>query len=174
MSNIDTNKPVNFDLDNAIKQWCSWVLSLDSIHNKNIEELSDHLYCLIEGFIKQGETEQSAFALAVDKMGDVDSLAAEYQKNRTWLNKLCAFEYGTVGEHAAKKPANKKLVINQSILWAAAMLASSLVIADKQDAIYLIFSVLLPLSIVNILAINGNHNKMNISCFKSKLAKWFN
>jgi hypothetical protein len=135
------------------------VLSNDSIKNKNIDELKDHLYCEVENFIKQGQAPQQAFKTAIAKMGEVDMLAGEYQKNRTFLNKLCAFEYGTVAEHSGKPMNQRKMVMQQSILWAAAMIATALVVSDSKEAMSVVFMVLLPLSIVNLISLKRGTKK---------------
>jgi len=173
MTKINKNSNERFDLNAAVQQWCELVLSSDSIKNTNIDELKDHLHCQIESFLEQGQNPQQAFKLAINKMGEIDMLADEYSKNRTFLNKLCAFEYGTVG-NKANQPANvKSLIIQQSILWAAAMLATSLLIADKQQAMSVIFTVLLPLSFVNVISLKTNSAAKEYRCIKNKLIKWF-
>ena len=149
----------SFNLDNAVQQWCELVLSNDSIKSKNIDELRDHLYCEIESFLKGGLDEKSAFKSAIEKMGEVDMLSGEYEKNRTFLQKLCAFEYGTVGEHAGKQKTHSKMVLQQSILWAAAMIATALVVSDSKEAMTVVFIVLLPLSMVNIISLKRGWKK---------------
>ena len=173
MSDSNENNGLNFDLDKAVQQWCELVLSNDSIKNKNIDELKDHLYCVIEDFISQGENLQQAFKQAIKKMGEIDMLSGEYEKNRTFLNKLCAFEYGTIGDRA-KRPSNVKfLIIQQSILWAAAMIACSLIISDKQQAMSVVFIILLPLSLVNVISLKTNSAAKEYRCIKRKFKSWF-
>lgn len=164
----------NFDLDAAVQQWCELVLSNDSIKNKNIDELKDHLYCVIEQFTAQGESDKQAFKQAIANMGEVDLLAGEYDKNRTFLNKLCAFEYGTIADKASQPNNVKSLIIQQSILWAAAMIAISLILNDKQQAMSVIFTVLVPLSLVNIISLKKNTAAKEYRCIKNKLSSWFN
>jgi len=173
MTKINESSNENFDLNAAVQQWCELVLSSDSIKNKNIDELKDHLYCQIESFLEQGQSPQHAFKQAISKMGEVDILADEYSKNRTFLNKLCAFEYGTVGDKANQPTNVNSLIIQQSILWAAAMLATSLLIADNQQAMSVIFTVLLPLCLVNVISLKKNSATKEYRCIKNKLIKWF-
>ncbi|MEW6992357.1 hypothetical protein AADZ91_16940 [Colwelliaceae bacterium 6441] len=163
----------DFNLDKAVQQWCELVLSNDSIKSKNIDELKDHLYCQIEYFQGEGEDEQQAFKSAIMKMGEVKMLSGEYEKNRSFLQKLCAFEYGTVADHTKKTLPIKVAIIQQSIMWAAAMIASSLVIDDKQQAMTLIFIVLLPLSIANIIALKTGAAGKEFRYIKNTVAKWF-
>lgn len=145
-----------FNLNQAIQQWCELVLSNDSIKSKNIDELSDHLHCEVEQFIKSGKSEEQAFKAAIEKMGEIDMLAGEYEKNRSFLQKLCAFEYGTVGQYSSEssdQSKTKSKVLAQSIMWAAAMIASALIISNGKEAFNVVFLVLLPLSIVNIITL---------------------
>jgi len=172
--NSDIDLDLGFNLDKAVQQWCELVLSNDSIKNKNIDELKDHLYCVIEEFIREGENQQQAFKQSIKKMGEIDMLSGEYEKNRTFLNKLCAFEYGTLGDKA-KQPSNIKfLVIQQSILWAAAMIATSLIVDDKQQAMSVIFIILLPLSVVNVISLKTNSAEKECSWIKKRFNRWFN
>lgn len=168
------NSQSNFDLDAAVQQWCELVLSNDSIKNKNIDELKDHLYCVIESLTNQGETNHQAFKQAIAKMGEVELLSDEYGKNRTFLNKLCAFEYGTVADKANQPSNVKLLIIQQSILWATAMIATSILLADKQQAMSVVFTVLLPLSVVNIISLKTNSAGKEFRCIKNKLKRWLN
>ena len=148
-----------FNLNQAIQQWCELELSNDSIKSKNIDELIDHLYCEVEQFIKNGKSEEQAFKAAIEKMGEIDMLAGEYEKNRSFLQKLCAFEYGTVGQNTNPNKT-KSSILSQSILWASAMIASALIITHEKEAFSVIFLVLLLLSLANIIALRKN-NKRN-------------
>lgn len=148
-----------FNLNQAIQQWCELVLSNDSIKSKNIDELIDHLHCEVEQFIKNGKSEEQAFKAAIEKMGEIDMLAGEYEKNRSFLQKLCAFEYGTVGQNTNQNKT-KSNILSQSILWASAMIASALIITNEKEAFSVIFLVLLPLSLANIIALR-KYNKKN-------------
>lgn len=166
-------KDSNFDLTKAVQQWCELVLSNDSIKSKNIDELKDHLYCQIEHFQQQGEDDKQAFQRAIEQMGEIDMLSDEYGKNRSFLQKLCAFEYGTVADHAKETMSIKLAIIQQSILWAAAIIGTSLMIEDKQQAMSLIFIVLIPLSVANIISLKTSSFAKESRFIKSKISKWF-
>ena len=163
----------NFDLNKAVQQWCELVLCNDSIKSKNIEELKDHLYCQIEQLQEQGKNDKDAFKLAIEKMGEADMLSNEYEKNRTFLQKLCAFEYGTVADLAKPTVSKKSVIIQQSILWAAAIIGTSLLIEDKEQARSVIFNVLIPLSVANIISVKTNTFNKECRFIKSKMTKWF-
>lgn len=169
-----TQPDSRFNLETAVQQWCELVLSNDSIKSNNIDELKDHLFCEIEHFLEQGSTEPEAFKAAIRKMGEVDMLSGEYEKNRTFLQKLCAFEYGTVADHNNDSIKVKPIIIQQSVLWAAAMIATSLILDDKQQVFSIVFVVLLPLCIANIIALKTRSAEKEIRFIKNKLKKWFN
>ncbi|GAA6206015.1 MULTISPECIES: permease prefix domain 1-containing protein [Thalassotalea] len=163
----------HFDLSKAVQQWCELVLCHDSIKSKNIEELKDHLYCQIESFQAQGQDDKTAFKLAIAKMGEVETLSNEYEKNRTFFQKLSAFEYGTVGDHARETMSIKSAVIQQSILWAAAIIGTSIMIEEKEQAMSLIFIVLIPLSVANIISLKTDSFAKECRYIKSKISQWF-
>ena len=94
-----------FNLNQAIQQWCELVLSNDSIKSKNIDELIDHLYCEVEQFIKNGKSEEQAFKAAIEKMGEIDMLAGEYEKNRSFYKSYVRLNMGL----SAKIPIQTKL-----------------------------------------------------------------
>lgn len=169
-----TSANSNFDLEKAVQQWCELVLSNDSIKSRNIDELKDHLFCEIENFLQEGATESEAFKAAIGKMGEVDMLSGEYEKNRTFLQKLCAFEYGTVADHNNDTVKVKSMIVQQSILWATAMIATSLILDDKQQASSLVFIVLLPLSIANIITLKTRSAEKEFRCIKNKIKTWLN
>jgi len=162
-----------FSLEKAVQQWCELVLSNDSIKSRNIDELKDHLYCEVENFQQQGIEDSEAFKLAIKKMGEIDLLSGEFEKNRTFLQKLCAFEYGTVADHENKTLGVRSMMIQQSILWAAAIIATTLILDDKQQAMSVVFTVLLPLSVVNIISLRTRSAAKEYQCIKRKLKAWF-
>jgi len=168
-----------FDLDKAVQQWSELVLSADSVKNRNIDELKDHLYCETEKHVTNGLDESEAFKKAIANIGESDILATEYKKNRNFINKLCAFEYGTIGQHGQngdKIMTNRKqLQIQNSILWAAAILASALLLRGNPQGSEVIFFVLVPLSVMSVLSMNGMLSSQSIACefkkFKSLFSK---
>jgi hypothetical protein len=164
---------LNFDLDKAVQQWCELVLSNDCIKSQNIDELKDHLFCQVEHFQQSGKDEKQSFKLAIEKMGEIDMLSGEYEKNRNFLQKLCAFEYGSVADHANETMSIKTAIVQQSILWAAAIIGTSLIIDDKQQAMTVVFIVLIPLSVANIISLKSGSFAKECRFIKSKISKWF-
>lgn len=166
-----------FDLDKAVQQWTELVFSADSVKNRNIDELKDHLYCEIEKHVNDGKNQSDAFKYAISNIGESDILTTEYKKNRTFINKLCAFEYGTIGQHGQsgeKLMINRKqLQIQNAILWAAAILASALLLRGIPQGSEVIFFVLVPLSVLSVLSLNGKISSESIACEFKKLRSMF-
>ena len=160
-----------FNLDLAVHQWCAEVLSAYSIKNRKIDELKDHLYCLIENHTKHGLSEKDAFDNAIKEIGDQDVLKGQFDQDLTWINKICTFEYGSIADGAqqgAQQGAqvmklHKKTQLTQAILWAAALLASSLVLKGSDQAYTVTMLILFPLAVVSILSIRQQFTKQRKS-----------
>jgi len=166
-----------FNLEQAVQQWSELVLSADSVKNRNIDELKDHLYCEIEKHINDGSNESDAFKYAIANIGESDILATEYKKNRNFINKLCAFEYGTIGQHGQNGDKfminRKQLQTQNAILWAAAILASAVLLRGIPQSSDVIFFVLVPLSVMSVLSMNGKLSSQSISCEIKKIKSLF-
>ena len=166
-----------FNLEQAVQQWSELVLSADSVKNRNIDELKDHLYCEIEKHINDGSNESDAFKYAIANIGESDILATEYNKNKNFINKLCAFEYGTIGQHGQNRDKfminRKQLQTQNAILWAAAILASAVLLRGIPQSSDVIFFVLVPLSVMSVLSMNGKLSSQSISCEIKKIKSLF-
>lgn len=154
---------IMFNLDLAVHQWCAQVLSSYSIKNRKIDELKDHLYCLIEKHLANGLNEQDAFAEAIKEIGAQQDLKASFDKDLTWLNKLCTFEYGSIANNAHQgknhMKIQKKTQFTQAILWAAALIASAWVLKGSEQAYTVTMLILLPLATISILSIRKQFTK---------------
>jgi hypothetical protein len=71
-----------FDLNEAITSWCARVAESSNLSRIEIEELHDHLATEVHRQQSLGASDEEAFALAAAKLGNVDSLASEYAKNK--------------------------------------------------------------------------------------------
>ena len=166
-----------FDLDSAVHQWSAQVLSADSIKNRNIDELKDHLYCEVERYIDAGFDQQEAFNKAILAMGDSDLLAGENQKNKRFLEKLCAFEFGTIGQYQPNKGDNmisrKKVQWQQSILWAAAIIACAIILRGMPQANTVLIFVLVPLAMANIIILEPKSSRRSVGCVFGKIKNMF-
>ncbi len=81
-----------FDLEREIEQWCRTIIDCGCAREADLNELKDHLYCLVEEHRKQGHTEQDAFVEAIKQMGDTRLITDEYARNRTLLQKIAAYD----------------------------------------------------------------------------------
>lgn len=170
-----------FDLDSAVHQWSALVLSADSIRSRNIDELKDHLYCEVERYIDAGFDQREAFNKAILAIGDSDILASENQKNKRFLEKLCAFEFGTIGQYQPNKGNNmisrKKVQWQQSVLWAMAIIACAITLRGMPQANTVLMFVLLPLAMANIIILgpksSPKSSPSSIQCVFGKIKNMF-
>jgi putative ABC transport system permease protein len=72
-----------FDLEKAIKQWRQELRKNEALEDGYKTELESHLRDEIENQLKQGRTEEEAFALALDTIGHADTIGGEYFKTDT-------------------------------------------------------------------------------------------
>lgn len=127
-----------FNLDQAIEQWCESLDKRLTTDNNRIDELKDHLYCIVEHYQAQGLNEEQAFNKAQESFGDQAALSQEYAKNKSWKEALCAIlnqridneEVGEVTMENMRKKLTKAMISN-SIIWAAAMIGSAIIVDDK-------------------------------------------
>jgi hypothetical protein len=81
-----------FDLEREIEQWCRTIIDCGCARETDLNELKDHLHCLVEEHREQGHTEQDAFVEAIKQMGDTRLITDEYARNRTLLQKIAAYD----------------------------------------------------------------------------------
>lgn len=106
-----------FNLDQAVEQWSRSIDLRGCGRQDHLEELQDHLYCEINRLQEQGLSPELAFLKATQQLGNLRDLSAEYAKNKSLLELLCA----------------------------AAILATPLLVSDGNEAGTLLFLVLVPL-----------------------------
>ena len=146
-----------FDLNKEIRAWCRSALP-DGCGDDQLAELEDHLHCEIERLQGEGLDETTAFDRATKRLGEARILMNEYSKNQSFVARLCALDRRLSGAENIRNPAVKKLagrlVVGQSILWAAAMLATALLTRGSENAGYLVTVVFVPLWFASYLLIN--------------------
>ena len=164
-----------FDLASAVHQWAAFVLSNDSIKNRNIDELKDHLYCEVEKYITEGMKPEEAFNKAISTIGERSILAIENQKNKNFIDKLCAFEYGTIGRSNKNKGddmiSRKQMHWQQSVLWAVAIIACAIILKGTPQASSVILFVLVPLALASIIMLGSKSNPYSMQCILGKIKK---
>ena len=91
-----------FNLDQAISEWRQRMLAAGIKTPVPLEELENHLRDDVEWQMKSGLTEQKAFEIAVERIGQASSLNREFKKvsrtdktlQRKWASRICAAVLG--------------------------------------------------------------------------------
>ena len=125
-----------FNLDQAIHDWCLSVHARDQ-NAEAVDELKDHLYCEIKPLLEQGFTEEEAFHMATERLGEAEDLKAEHSKNRGRISTLFHQTKAILNQHQEKWEAiltPKKLAalnIGVSLIFAAAILVANFFFKDS-------------------------------------------
>ncbi len=116
-----------FNLEHAIDDWCRSVVHTGCAPNATLDELKDHLHCLVEERQAQGMDAQTAFIEAIKQMGDHQMISDEYAKNQTLLQKMLAYEYKLTRkvEKRFSKTQLAAFIILWSLFCAGLMMATS-------------------------------------------------
>ncbi len=69
-----------FQLDNAIENWKSGLLSNQNLTDSNVDELQGHLRDEIDNLMLAGLNEEEAFMVSSHRMGDQQAVGAEFAK----------------------------------------------------------------------------------------------
>ena len=135
-----------FDLDKEVKLWSQTLKQTGcvskNVSENNIDELIDHLYCEIESLQTEGLSEKEAFEKAVEQFGESGPFLVEQGKvggssllQYTHLSKLHKLEKRLTPMSKSKNPkARITQIILVSLLFAIAMIATPLIISDKNLA----------------------------------------
>lgn len=127
----------SFELEAAIAAWLQAVASCSSGATRAaaVDELEDHLRSEIAAQLRLGAEEETAFHQARQRMGDSELLASEFAKNRSLLALLCQAEQRLVGSVQVKSRRLGLLVIVQSLVWAAVMIAASAIVPEASSSL---------------------------------------
>ena len=69
-----------FQLENAITNWRNGLLDNQNLTNSNIDELEGHLRDEIDSLVLAGLNEEEAFMVSTHRMGDQQTVGAEFAK----------------------------------------------------------------------------------------------
>lgn len=116
-----------FDLDNAVENWCNKVVSHNIWDADKIDELKDHLYCIIEQDVNSGTDEKLAFEKATSDLGYPEAEIKASSGRAKIIQRICRILNKIEGNSSSDSP----LVIGHAIIWASVMLAMALVVKDK-------------------------------------------
>ena len=129
-----------FDLNTAIDEWCRTVVARNPGAADSLDELKDHVYCIVECLQQRGMDSQSAFRQATLRLGDPQDLLHEYAKNNSWKTTLCQLlqrlediETTQLGKPPMKQQWKLAIIVN-SIAWAAAMISTAIVLTGTEQA----------------------------------------
>lgn len=166
-----------FHLDHAIDLWCDTVLVSHCGSQAKIDEIKDHLYCVIERLSEEGLSEEQAFNAATRQLGEADDLIAEYAKNKALLAKVCDAEEKLLTKLRIKNmnPKNVgKYQIVVSLIFGFAILFSSYLLRDTEHGPTMMFILLglwwIPFSMLA--ASSGKNSvKQEIECLRNYFRK---
>ena len=129
-----------FNLEQEIDNWCESIFKKGSSTHLLLDELKDHLHCEIERLKKEGLSSEDAFAKATSKMGLVNELSAEFAKIRSPVQKCITpllsspDTFTEDNYHTMKQRKSAVLNILVSLLFAGAIILSSLLLKDSDIA----------------------------------------
>jgi len=148
-----------FDLQREVSAWCRSILPEGCDNREQLAELEDHLMCEIERLEKTGLPQQEAFEQATRRMGEARMIMTEYSKNQSFVARLCALDRKLSGAEQLADPklrrTARRLLVGNSLLWAAAMLATALLSSEPDDVGRLVPLVFVPLWFASFALINS-------------------
>jgi len=138
-----------FQTDKEVREWCASIVPDDCSPDEHLDELEDHLLSEIERLQATGLDEEQAFKTAIKRMGEAKMLMSEYSKNRSFVSRLCALDRklsgsGDITDPVLRKQANR-LILGHAILWAAALVASTVLLVDSENVNEMSTLVMIPL-----------------------------
>ena len=161
-----------FELDQAVDAWCRSIHTSAYNRNERLEELKDHLYCVVERFRTEGLSEQQAFSKATEHMGDVGMLAIEQAKNKSLRFKFCQTEENLEKWRDSTSPKSAAAMnIFISVACAIGILFSTWILEHSsyaeyaQTVMYLLIAVwFVPFSYLSAIANKEREHKKATSC----------
>lgn len=118
-------------------QWRRTARGCGDIQRAHMDELEDHLRCEIDALVSQGVSSRQAFDMATGTMGDPRTLAAELEAiQNPAVRAVRAAIRGIyrMEKNSMKAARSSTLMIGSSLVWAAIMIACSLVLRGSEQA----------------------------------------
>ncbi len=148
-----------FQLEESVRKWCATNLPEDCRQGERFDELEDHLRCEVERLQRAGLDQERAFVAATGRMGEAKMLMSEFAKDRSFVSRLCALDRrlsdcGNTQDPALRKMVNR-LTIGHAILWAAAMIATALLLRGTENAGMMPILVMVPLWFASFMLLTG-------------------
>jgi len=153
-----------FDLQREVSAWCRSIQPEGCDSEEQLAELEGHLMCEIERLEKTGVPRQQAFEQATRRMGEARTIMTEYSKNQSFVARLCALDRKLSGAERLTDPklrkTAKRLLLGNSLLWTAAMIATALLSSEPEDAGRLVPLVFVPLWFASFALINSTRSAL--------------
>ena len=119
-----------FQLDKEVDAWCATLFADRCRPEDNIDELKDHLYSEIEALVASGQSEKEAFYKATERIGNLEDLTSEYEKNRTAWSKFCA-----ILTHDIDSQGNATMSMKKTFILTSLSLLIYFILTTRVDAI---------------------------------------
>lgn len=173
-----------FDLEHEVQAWCRSVYPGLWNRDARISELADHLYCEIERLHTEGLSEEEAFISATEQMGNIALLIEEHAKNRGVVASIYSSGIDSIENWRSSMSPKKAstLIIVISLIFAAAIILSSYLLADtqyerlSQTVMYLLIAIwFIPYTLLSMTATGEQGSvKSEYLCMKRKVFSLFN
>jgi len=159
-----------FNLSKAVDDWCNNVVAYDIWDADKIDELKDHLYCIIEAEVKAGCSEQQAFENATQSMGYARNESSEVQERARIVQGVCRVLKKIEGRSSGESP----LIIGHAVIWASVMLATAMVINNKETG-QSVMMILILGWFASLMTLDGTRRsaKREWACIKRRLNRLF-
>ena len=164
-----------FDLEKEVTTWTVTVFGTGCRANESIEELEDHLYTEIEHLQTKGLSQAEAFYKAIERLGPIEVLQAEYAKNHSLIARLQAFEESHINNKIGKRLSERQraiALIGFSLFIAALILLTSALMNDSENSFLIMMAVLIPLWFVGQAVLTAPDDS-NLACEIKALRRVF-
>src|SRR4030042_1430469 len=134
-----------FDLNKAISSWRMNLSERQTCAKSDIDEMETHLREEIDSLTASKLSEQEAFLVATHRLGDTDSLAAEFAKVNTsilWRNRLFWMLAGLLSYFVAKYITGITSTGFVVLAWFAGVRGHSLGVVDLVSQIVFFLAVI--------------------------------
>lgn len=161
-----------FNLNKAVDDWCKKVVTHNIWDADKIDELKDHVFCIIEEDIKSGASEKETFEKATRSMGypEIQLQQQDSSERARLVQGICRVMTKIEGHPAADSP----LIIAHAIVWACVMLATSIVVKDSEANNNMLL-ILIMGWFASFVALDGTKRsaKQEWACLKQKIKRKF-
>jgi hypothetical protein len=82
-----------FQLETEVRRWCKRAIPVYWLRSSCLAELEDHLLCIVEELKREGTSEEQAFFIATERLGNARILKDEFRKNARYSSNRSAREF---------------------------------------------------------------------------------